>query len=71
MIGYASAARRRDMIHKVHFDYDEPVRLVGHSMGGLMIRTALISHGTELWPKFGKIVFLATPHYGSIPLPDS
>jgi hypothetical protein len=30
-----------------------------------MIRTTLMLHGTELWPLLGKIVFIATPHYGS------
>jgi len=30
-----------------------------------MIRTALRLHGDELWPVVGKIVFIATPHYGS------
>jgi pimeloyl-ACP methyl ester carboxylesterase len=61
----ASAGRLRDLILRVHADYGESVHLVGHSMGGLMIRTALMQHGDELWPKIGKIVFVATPHYGS------
>ncbi|WP_341317485.1 alpha/beta fold hydrolase [Paraburkholderia sp. IMGN_8] len=61
----ASAERLRDVILKVHAAYGESVHLVGHSMGGLMIRTALMLHGTELWPKVGKVVFIATPHYGS------
>jgi pimeloyl-ACP methyl ester carboxylesterase len=61
----SSAAWLRDLIHKVHGDYGESVHLVGHSMGGLMIRAALMLHGDELWPKVGKIVFIATPHYGS------
>ena len=61
----ASADRLRDLILKVNSDYGEPVHLVGHSMGGLMIRTTLMLHGDELWPKLGKIVFVATPHYGS------
>lgn len=61
----ASAARLSELIQKVHSDYGESVHLVGHSMGGLMIRTALMLHGHELWPKLGKIVFIATPHYGS------
>lgn len=61
----ASAALLRDMIVKAHADYGESVHLVGHSMGGLMIRAALMLHGRELWPKVGKIVFIATPHYGS------
>ena len=43
----------------------EPVNLVGHSMGGLMIRAALMERGDELWPRLGKIVFIGTPHYGS------
>lgn len=41
-----------------------PVHLVGHSMGGLMVRATLKAHG-DLWPKIGRIVFVGTPHYGS------
>jgi len=55
----------RDTILKVYKDNDKPVHLVGHSMGGLMIRATLKSHGEELWPKVGRIVFIGTPHYGS------
>ena len=61
----ASAERLRDLIIKTHLDYGESVHLLGHSMGGLMIRTALMLHGADLWPIIGKIVFIATPHYGS------
>ena len=42
-----------------------PVHLVAHSMGGLMVRAALMDLGRELWPKLGRVVFLGTPHYGS------
>jgi pimeloyl-ACP methyl ester carboxylesterase len=42
----------------------EPVHLVAHSMGGLIVRTALMQH-PETWEKVGRIVFLGTPHYGS------
>ena len=42
----------------------QPVNLVGHSMGGLMIRTALRDH-PELWDLIDKVVFIGTPHYGS------
>jgi pimeloyl-ACP methyl ester carboxylesterase len=61
----ASAGLLRELILKVAEDHGQPVHLVGHSMGGLMIRTTLMLHGKELWPKVGKIVFIATPHYGS------
>jgi pimeloyl-ACP methyl ester carboxylesterase len=44
---------------------DEPLDLVGHSMGGLMIRAALMEHGDEIWPCIRRIVFVGTPHYGS------
>lgn len=43
----------------------KPIDLVGHSMGGLMIRAALMEHGQDLWPRLGRIIFVATPHYGS------
>jgi pimeloyl-ACP methyl ester carboxylesterase len=61
----ASAEQLRDLVAKVYADYGEPVHLVGHSMGGLIIRTALMQYGADMWPKIGKIVFIATPHYGS------
>jgi hypothetical protein len=43
----------------------KPVHLVAHSMGGLMVRATLMAHGDALWPTLGRIVFIATPHYGS------
>ncbi len=61
----ASAGALRDAIIRTHDDYGKRVHLVGHSMGGLMIRTALMLHGKELWPKVDRIVFIGTPHYGS------
>jgi hypothetical protein len=61
-----SASSLRDLIVRLHRDNGGlPVHLVAHSLGGLMIRTALLEHGDELWPLVGKIVFLGTPHYGS------
>lgn len=51
---------------------NQPINLVAHSMGGLLIRSTLMMHGEEeddegqsLWSKIGRIVFIATPHYGS------
>lgn len=61
----ASADALRDVIIHTYKDYEKKVHLVGHSMGGLMIRTALMIHGKELWPKVDRIVFIGTPHYGS------
>ncbi len=61
----ASADDLRDLITREYDNRREPIHLVGHSMGGLMIRAALMKNGDELWPKVGKIVFIATPHYGS------
>ncbi|HKQ49724.1 MAG TPA: alpha/beta fold hydrolase [Phycisphaerae bacterium] len=61
----ASADAMRDVILKTHADYGKKVHLVGHSMGGLMIRTALMIHGQQLWPKIDKIVYIGTPHFGS------
>jgi len=61
----ASATALRDAIVSAHSGNGrKPVHLVAHSMGGLMVRTTLQSH-PELWRHVGKIVFLATPHYGS------
>ncbi|HKO96461.1 MAG TPA: alpha/beta hydrolase [Pyrinomonadaceae bacterium] len=61
----SSADILRDSILTTHDEYGKKVHLVGHSMGGLMIRTALMIHGKELWPKVDRIVFIGTPHYGS------
>lgn len=62
----ASAASLRDLIIRTfETDGNEPVHPVGHSMGGLMIRTTIMLHGDELWTKPGRIVFIGTPHYGS------
>lgn len=41
-----------------------PVHIVAHSMGGLVVRSALMRH-PEMWNSIGKIVFLGTPHYGA------
>jgi pimeloyl-ACP methyl ester carboxylesterase len=60
-----SADALRDAVLKTHADYGAKVHLVGHSMGGLMIRTALMIHGKDLWSKVDRIVFIGTPHYGS------
>jgi pimeloyl-ACP methyl ester carboxylesterase len=60
----ALLARRIAEMHEEN--RGEPVHLVAHSMGGLLVRTALMEHGAELWPKLGRIVFVGTPHYGSM-----
>jgi pimeloyl-ACP methyl ester carboxylesterase len=61
----ASADALRDAIASARSaNGGKPVHLVAHSMGGLMVRTTLQRH-PELWKHVGKIVFLATPHYGS------
>lgn len=61
----ASADLLRDTVLRTYADYQKRVHLVGHSMGGLMIRTALMVHGKELWPKVDRVVYIGTPHYGS------
>ncbi len=43
----------------------QPVNVIAHSMGGLVVRTALMNHGGELWPMLGRLVFIGAPHYGS------
>lgn len=40
------------------------VHLVAHSMGGLMIRTAL-RDDPGLWKLIGRVVFVGTPHFGT------
>lgn len=60
------AARLRDRLVALHeANGGRKIHLVAHSMGGLLVRAALAAHGAALWPKIGRIVFLATPHYGA------
>ncbi len=61
----SSSADLRDSVLRCFEDTGKKVHLVGHSMGGLMIRSALMLHGDAMWPKVGKVVFIGTPHYGS------
>lgn len=62
----ASAAALRDLVNRLYRENgDEPVHVVAHSMGGLMLRAALAEHGDEMWPRLDRIVFVGTPHYGS------
>ncbi|MFF8289369.1 alpha/beta fold hydrolase [Streptomyces sp. NPDC016309] len=63
---HTSADRLYDMVVAAHSGDGprEPVHLVAHSMGGLVVRTALMRH-PDLWDRVGKVVFLGTPHYGS------
>jgi len=42
--------------------------IIGHSMGGLVARSACVSadeHGHDWLSRLGKLVFLGTPHHGS------
>jgi pimeloyl-ACP methyl ester carboxylesterase len=56
----------RDCVLKLHAENGgKPLHLVGHSMGGLLMRAALMEHGDELWPLIGRVVFVGTPHYGT------
>jgi pimeloyl-ACP methyl ester carboxylesterase len=62
----SSTAAFRDLVVELYkANGSKPVHIVAHSMGGLMVRAALMEHGPELWPKIGKIVFIGTPHYGA------
>jgi pimeloyl-ACP methyl ester carboxylesterase len=56
----------RNKITQMYADNkQQPVHIVAHSMGGLLTRATLAQYGDELWPKIGRIVFTATPHYGA------
>jgi len=59
-----SADRLRDAVLAAAVAAAEPVHLVAHSMGGLLVRTTLMTY-PELWSRVGRIVFIGTPHYGS------
>jgi len=63
---YGSADGLRDLIISEYSrSQNQRVSLIAHSMGGLMVRTALMKHGDELWPKINRMVFIGSPHYGS------
>jgi pimeloyl-ACP methyl ester carboxylesterase len=56
----------RDRVLELHQNSGKKkIDIVAHSMGGLMVRTALMEHGAAIWPAIGKIVFVGTPHYGA------
>ena len=62
----SSADGLRDLVNRLYAENDSnQINIVAHSMGGLMTRAALMKHGAEMWPKINRIVFVATPHYGS------
>lgn len=61
-----SAKGLKDCIDKLwKQNGQKPVHLVAHSMGGLVVRAALMLYGKEIASKVGRIAFIATPHYGS------
>lgn len=61
-----STSAFKDSVLKLHeTNGNREIHIVAHSMGGLLVRAALMAHGRELWPKLGRIVFVGTPHYGS------
>src|SRR5262249_31165850 len=60
------AAALRDRVQKLYESNGRrEVHLIAHSMGGVIVRTALMQHGTQMWPYLGRIVFVGTPHYGA------
>ncbi|MFG3510554.1 esterase/lipase family protein [Streptomyces sp. NPDC047821] len=63
---HISADRLRDTVlaRRTGDRRHPPVDIVAHSMGGLVVRTALMRH-PGLWDHVGRIVFLGTPHYGA------
>ncbi|GGW67690.1 hypothetical protein GCM10010381_60830 [Streptomyces xantholiticus] len=63
---HTSADRLHETVLAQHAETHprHPINLVAHSMGGLVVRTALMRH-PNLWNHIGKIVFLGTPHYGA------
>lgn len=60
-----NATALRDLILAQYEASGKKVHVVAHSMGGMMLRCALLQYGKELWPKIERVVFIATPHYGA------
>lgn len=65
-LGEQLAGRLSDLLDK---HPDTPVRILAHSMGGLVVRAA-IAHKPALWDAIiarpeGRLVMLGTPHHGS------
>ena len=61
-----STAALRDLVIKLHRENGgKNINLVAHSLGGLMVRAALMQHGADFGPRSDKIVFVGTPHYGA------
>lgn len=56
----------RDKINETYVNNgNEPVNIVAHSMGGLVLRAALMKYPDDIWSKINRIAFVGTPHYGS------
>jgi triacylglycerol esterase/lipase EstA (alpha/beta hydrolase family) len=59
------------LLHELLEHWPEPVQelvIVGHSMGGLVARSAVheAQQAGHAWPqRLGKLVFLGTPHHGA------
>ena len=71
-----------DLLHErvnAWFGKDTPVHFVGHSMGGLVVRTFILEHGAR-WERAwdnknnglagGRLIMLGTPNHGSFAIPQ-
>ncbi len=61
-----------DKIEKL-FEYKQPIKIIGHSMGGLVVRDFILNH-KETWDRLNqskgfKLIFLGTPLGGSYRIP--
>lgn len=59
------AERLERALERTTAGFTRPFHLVGHSMGGLVIRAALARRGGTM-PGLGRVVFLGTPHRGAL-----
>ena len=68
----AYSAKTLDTELKKHAAHGRPIRLLAHSMGGLVAR-AFIASNPALWQKLrendGRLVMLGTPNFGSYAIP--
>ncbi len=55
-------------------EYGQPIKVIGHSMGGVLFRDFIVNHRAETWEKLNRskgfrLIFLGSPLNGSFRIP--